>query len=540
MQRFLNLREISFKHEGMSLSAYFEARQFPLCFFAKEIPIQLAVEKFVSLCRSLHVVEDCLLDSLEANLLKQGTQEEFDNEDRLCVATVICQDEQSLKVGKFVKGSYGWVVSTSDRLQCYAYTPCTLLFMVPARCRVNEACAPTSHLHLKHIFPLNKHQEEDCTMKNHDPGKVELSQATPLGFNPTKSPADSPGTPVGETSNKSDDAKDDSTKIVSPTQVWSEGIPVTREKTKTTPSFRRACDKVNVSTTQRNGTKIIVDQVDTSQSKPIPHSSPLLQQSEREGMNKPLPSQDRNKGEDPIASPSISPALGKVSNADQPAAGFVAGIEEDGSNVRPPIDSIVGCAEGDRCMLEKNALLHGEGVPGISGSIEKTSIPSHQSILPPKSQAALVKPVLPHQRSTSEKKKCSNRRASSATLARSVSPTIGKTLSNASQPKLQVCLQAQVRSKKRLSGKGRLHQRLDIDVSQPVGVPVPPDQEKSPREPIQSLVGQNIVDLEALISTEETKRDIGMKEQISDSVGKWCGSLNFSINNELHTLHLNF
>ena len=287
---------------------------------------------------------------------------------------------------------------------------------------------------------------------NNDPGKVELSQATRLGFNPTKSPADSPGTPVGETSNKSDDAKDDSTKIVSPTQVWSEGIPVTREKTKTTPSFRRACDKVNV----------------------------------------------------------------------------------------PPIDSIVGCAEGDRCMLEKNALLHGEGVPGISGSIEKTSIPSHQSILPPKSQAALVKPVLPHQRSTSEKKKCSNRRASSATLARSVSPTIGKTLSNASQPKLQVCLQAQVRSKKRLSGKGRLHQRLDIDVSQPVGVPVPPDHEKSPREPIQSLVGQNIVDLEALISTEETKRDIGMKEQISDSVGKWCGSLNFSHQQRIAHVALKF
>ena len=359
---------------------------FPCAFLQKRIPIQLAVEKFVSLCRSLHVVEDCLLDSLEENLLKQGTQEELDNEDRLCVATVICQDEQSLKVGRFVKGSYGWVVSTSDRLQCYAYTPCTLLFMVPAGCRVNEACAPTSHLHLKQIFPLSKYQEQDCTMKNNDPDKVELSQATPLGFNPTKSPADSPGTPVGETSNKSDDTKDDSTKIVSPTQVWSEGMPVTRDKAKTTPSYRRACDKVNVPTMQRNGTKIIGDQVDKSQSKPIPHSSPLLQQSERVGIKKPLPSQDRNNSEYPIASPSIAPALDKVINADQPADGFVADIEEDGSNVRPSIDSIVGLAEGDRCMLEKNVLLHGEGVPCISGSIEKTSIPSHQSILPPKSQ----------------------------------------------------------------------------------------------------------------------------------------------------------
>ena len=100
MQRFLNLREISFNHKDVLLSAYFEACQVPLCFFTKEIPTQLAIEEFINLCRSLRVIEGSLLDSLEENVLKQGRQGDFDNEDRLCVATVNCQDEQSLKLGK--------------------------------------------------------------------------------------------------------------------------------------------------------------------------------------------------------------------------------------------------------------------------------------------------------------------------------------------------------------------------------------------------------------------------------------------------------
>ena len=69
---------------------------------------------------------------------------------------------------------------------------------------------------------------------------------------------------------------------------------------------------------------------------------------------------------------------------------------------------------------------------------------------------------------------------------------------------------------------------MNIDVSQPVDVPVPPDQDMSPREPVQKPGDQNIVDLVALISTEEFERDTSMKEQISDSVGKWCRSLSFS------------
>lgn len=357
------------------------------------------------------------------------------------------------------------------------------LYMVPAGCRVDEACAPTSHLHIKHIFPMCMCQDEAGAMKGNDFDNTVQSQSTPLGVNFTKSPAVSPDTQDGEASSKPDESKDDATKIVSPTQVWSEGIPVTRENVKSTPSYRsyrRASDKVNPAATQRNGTKNIIDGVDLSQDKLIPHSSPQLQQSERGGSNSLLPSQEQNRHcEGPIVHPSIAPVPSKVDQADQSTAGSWAGVEEDGSNIRPPIDSIVGIAEGDRCVLEKNALLHGEGTPDVIDSKNKSNIPSHQSVLPPKSQAALVKPILTHQRSTSGKKKFRNRRASPATLARSVSPTIGKTLSNTSQSKLQVCLQAQTRPKKRLSGKGHLHQNLDIDVSQPVGVPVLSEHSRS-------------------------------------------------------------
>ena len=106
---------------------------FPLCFFRKEVPVDVALEHFTSWCRSLSAVEDhtlCALDDLRIgskDIYYQG-----DDCQRLCIATVRCLSEQSLKVGFFFKGKFGWTVSTSERLQCYAYTACTII-LVPSR-----------------------------------------------------------------------------------------------------------------------------------------------------------------------------------------------------------------------------------------------------------------------------------------------------------------------------------------------------------------------------------------------------------------------
>lgn len=186
MQPFLRLREISFSHDNLTLSAYFEIGQVPLCFFSREISVQLAVEKFIQLCRSLQAVEAGLLDSLEKRTLSQAVQDDCDNESRLYVASLNCQDHQSLKLGMFVKGKCGWTVSTSERLQCYAYTPCTLLLIVPAGCRVNEACAPTSHLYIRYIFPMSMEQGESIPMNVKHLDSPTSLQPTPLGINTTK------------------------------------------------------------------------------------------------------------------------------------------------------------------------------------------------------------------------------------------------------------------------------------------------------------------------------------------------------------------
>ena len=89
----------------------------------------------------------------------------------------------------------------------------------------------------------------------------------------------------------------------------------------------------------------------------------------------------------PTPLPASTPAAPAT---EQTTAGCCAGFDGDGTNIRPPIDSLVGIAEGDRCILEKNALLHKEGTPDAMDSKNKSNIPSHQSVLPPKSQAALV------------------------------------------------------------------------------------------------------------------------------------------------------
>ena len=125
-------------------------------------------------------------------------------------------------------------------------------------------------------------------------------------------------------------------------------------------------------------------------------------------------------------------------------------------------------------------------------------------------------------------------------LARSVSPTITKTQNKMCQSKLQVCLQAQTSSKKRLPRNKHLFQSLRIDVSKAVKVPVPPDQDMSPKRPILNSIDQNIVDLAAQISKEEAEHETGMKAQVGDAVGKWCGGLHFAHQQRIAHVALKF
>ena len=224
-KRFYRLRELSLSKVGYDISAYFEAGPMPFCFFPKEIPGQVALESFIEWCRALHALDDELVDAFDKQLHYQdknqdGTRE-VEDATRLCFATVVCQNDQSLKIGMFVKGRYGWTVSTAERLQCYAYTPCTIVFVVPAGCQTSEACSPVCNMKVHRIIAIQSseisHHSEDLISSP----KVDSSDAaspTPLGSN-TFLP------PTGSVSKEDDEQQEGVTKkrggSISPTLSWS-------------------------------------------------------------------------------------------------------------------------------------------------------------------------------------------------------------------------------------------------------------------------------------------------------------------------------
>ena len=183
-QRLLKLREVSFH----TSSGYFEKSQVPLCFFRKEVSIDLAVEKFTHWCQSFKALDENILAALERYSSEDTSTGSWEDHMRLCIATVHCKDEQSLKIGMFVKGRYGWTVSTSEHLQCYAYTNCTLVLVVPAGCRIEEICSPARHVSIRKMFPLcGGHNSERQPDDARSSDSVSMP-ATPLGSNPLNLP----------------------------------------------------------------------------------------------------------------------------------------------------------------------------------------------------------------------------------------------------------------------------------------------------------------------------------------------------------------
>ena len=98
-QRYLQLREISVHHEGNTSSAYYETEQVPLCFYSKEIPFHLALGNFAQWCRSFKAIEGSFLDFIEKQDISKVEKCVSNDCTRLCLATVVCQGDQSLKLG---------------------------------------------------------------------------------------------------------------------------------------------------------------------------------------------------------------------------------------------------------------------------------------------------------------------------------------------------------------------------------------------------------------------------------------------------------
>lgn len=181
--RCLKLREVVAQEDSGKYSACFEKGHLPLCFFRKEAPTDVAVEHFANWCRSFNALDKHTLAAVEAIDSNSNETDLCDDCLRLCVATVHCLTEQSLKVGFFFKGRYGWTISTSERLQCYAYTACTIILVLPGGYKIDDICSPVEHIFIQKVFPL-----EDQTGGQNSDEKLLVNSAsataTPLGSNP--------------------------------------------------------------------------------------------------------------------------------------------------------------------------------------------------------------------------------------------------------------------------------------------------------------------------------------------------------------------
>ena len=162
--RCLRLREVVAQEDSGKYSACFEKGHVPLCFFRKEVPTEVAVEHFANWCRSFNALDNHTLAAFDA--LNSSSNDTYLGDDcqRLCVATIHCLTEQSLKVGFFFKGRYGWTISTSERLQCYAYTACTIILVLPVGYKIEDICSPVEHISIQKVFPLEDKQMSKTVM----------------------------------------------------------------------------------------------------------------------------------------------------------------------------------------------------------------------------------------------------------------------------------------------------------------------------------------------------------------------------------------
>ena len=107
----------------------------------------------------------------------------------------------------------------------------------------------------------------------------------------------------------------------------------------------------------------------------------------------------------------------------------------------------------------------------------------------------------------------------------SVSPTIGKTQKSVGVSKLQDCLHAQTGRKKGLPIDKPIPQPPQVDVGKPIGVPVPLDQDMSPREASTDTTNLQVIDLITSENKKAAEQDAALKGNISDAIQKWCSEL---------------
>ena len=523
MQRFLKLRQISVGQKHTETCAYFEHGLVPLCFFTREVSMQSAVDKFIHVCKSTRSFDSTLLATIETHLADLAAKNDIDTEYRLCVATVNCEDKQSLKLGRFVKGKYGWTVSTSERLQCYAYTPCTLLFIVPPGCRVNEVCSPISNIHICNIFPMCNEQEDTSPPSGHYCDETSRHQPTPLGVNGSRSPVSHSAILGGE--DKIDPSTPDPKVVasVSPTLSWPRKAHTTGDPDEPFIPHVKAGEVVSTTTGKFDARIGTPDRPSKSRIGDCNLESQLPTTSIKH-LDKKDSQHSTARPENPLSPPDVSAA--RVTNiAEQHPGGSDVGQVERKGYSGTALASFDDALGRDGCSHGKDLLsgLKDLSPPCTDEVFHET--PKMQEVVPPKPRTARFRGGINDSRSTSSKRSGNKALSNVSCLNRSVSPTIGKTQKSVGVSKLQDCLHAQTGRKKGLHIDKPIPQPPQVDVGKPIGVPVPLDQDMSPREATTDTTNLQVIDLITSENKKAAEQDAALKGNISDAIQKWRSEL---------------
>ena len=522
--RCLRLREVVAQDDDCKYSACFEKGHVPLCFFRKEVPIDVALEHFSYWCRSFNALEDHTLGALDELCSSSNDTYLGDDCQRLCIATVHCLSEQSLKVGLFIKGKYGWIVSTSERLQCYAYTACTIILVLPGGYKIEDICSPAEHISIQKVFPLDDKQtgkdSDDKQLVDSVPGT-----ATPLGSNPlhllgSTQVSDAPHSQRCVVSKVAEADGE-----MSPTLPWPnhdlKNIQVDNQQSshlgdRTHRPFEPATDD---------------SKFGIADSRPHNYPSPRCN-----GGGLDDESAKDTKGVLPLSQP-------------DPKGGQLGLIKSHAEGRAPSAPCAGQCSQPSPVHLDtKNILYAGEkpmpklvtaescaveGIPDPQSNdnteLQHLCHPKLQSaaqeVLPPGATSRSPPPRGRKSRSVSVNKRGCVNKTRPASFARSVSPTISKIQAGQSKDQLKSWLQTTPCKQKSNIARNKNHGHpLQVDVSKPVVTPVPPDVDMSPRKPKDNQVDADIVDLVKKFSKQEKEQEALMKTEINDAVHKWCAT----------------
>ena len=179
--RVIKKRESSYQTNTNCLSVFTEQPKMPWCFFTGCVNDDDALDCFykygIVYLENKNEVELALENQDKDSVLLGET---YCETTAIHIIRVCCNDEQPLQIGLFHEGKYGWTVSTSELVQCHAYTPCTMAIMTPPGCRLSDLCIPSRHYTIRKVIAV--HGKKQLSQVN---GRSADSFPTPIGVNQT-------------------------------------------------------------------------------------------------------------------------------------------------------------------------------------------------------------------------------------------------------------------------------------------------------------------------------------------------------------------